>query len=88
MSPSIGGDRDVVEQAEAHRVVPAGVMSRRSHRAEAGAGLAAHQRPHHFAGAAGGVQRRLVGGLADERVRVDLAASSGAQVPDPHGWRK
>ena len=70
----LGGDRDVVEEAEAHRPPRFGVVAGGAQRAEADPVLAAQQRPRHRAGASGGVQGGPVGGLADEGVGVDGAA--------------
>ena len=78
----LGGDRDVVEQAEAHRAAWPGVMPRRAHGAETAAVLAGEQCPHHRTGAPGGVQRRSIGGLADVGVGIDLAAAAQAQLAD------
>ena len=64
-SPEARADGHVVEEAEAHRPPPLGVMARRSHGAERGGGLAAHHEvdaEHHRTG---GVPR---GG---QRVRVE-----------------
>ena len=78
----LGRDRDVVEQTEAHRAIRFGMMPGGSHPAETEPRLASHQCPSHLAGAAGGVQRRAVRGLPDERVRVDRAATGQRQLLD------
>ena len=78
----LGRDRDVVEEAEAHRPRRFGVVAGGAHGAEADPVLAAEQRPGHRAGAAGGVQGRAVGGLADEGVGVDRAAAGEAELAD------
>ena len=76
------GDGDVVEQAEAHRTIRFGVVAGRAQRREAGARFAGEQRARQLAGAAGGVQRRAVGGLADVGVRVDRAAAARGELLD------
>ena len=56
----LGGDRDVVEEAEAHRPGRFGVVPRRTHTTERDVGFVLHQCPRHLARATGGVQRRAV----------------------------
>jgi hypothetical protein len=63
----LGCDRDVVEQAEPHRTVLAGMVARRAQRAEAGAALIGDQMPDHRARASRRVDRGLVRGRADDR---------------------
>ena len=71
----LGGDGDVVEQAEAHRPVGERMMARRAHGAEPPVVLAGEQRAGHRAGAAHRVQGRVIGRFTDERVGIDLAAA-------------
>ncbi len=78
-----GRDGDVVEQAEAHRARPLGVVAGRAHGAEARLRFAREQRPRP---ARRRRPRHAVAALkeasADERVGVDRPAPGGAQLPD------
>jgi hypothetical protein len=58
------------------------VVAGRSRGAEAERGLPRQQRPDHLTGAAGRVQRRAEGGLADDGVEVDRSAAGGGQPLD------
>ena len=76
-------ERDVVEQAEAHRAIGLGVVPGGSHAAEPEHSLAGQQRPCHLTGAAGGVQCGAVGGLADVGVGIDRTSPRQRELPDP-----
>ena len=54
------GDRDVVEQAEAHRAIPLGVVPRGSHGTEGSANLPIHHRVHRCQSCSCGRERRMV----------------------------
>ena len=73
-------DRDVVEQAEAHRPPRFGVVAGRAQPAEREAVLAGEQPLRRARGGAGPAQRRLPGGFADERVGVEGAAAGRAEA--------
>ena len=75
------GDRDRVEQAEAHRARPLGVMPGRPVRAERAA-RAVEDRVDRRARAAGRVQRGHVGALRHRGVEVDRAAARLGELAD------
>jgi hypothetical protein len=77
-----GGDGDVVEEAESHRLRAFGVVPGRPHAAEAHLRIAPRQRVDHRARAPGGVQGGAERGFADERVGIDRPASRFAQLAD------
>jgi hypothetical protein len=77
-----GRDRDVVEEAEAHRARRLRVVACRTHAAEAGVGLAGQQQADHLDRTARGVQRGVERRFADVGVRVDRAAALPAQRRD------
>jgi hypothetical protein len=79
----LGGDRDVVEEAEAHRPVRLGVVAGRPAGAEGDRGVAGEEPADHLAGAPGRVKGGAVGGLAGVGVGVDRAAAGGAEPADP-----
>ena len=75
-----GRDRDVVEQAEAHRGLRGGVVAGRAYRAEGrlrGAGKHGIDRGHRRAGRA---QRRFGGGRRQHRVRIQSHALVRARL--------
>ena len=78
----LGGDRDVVEEAEAHRALGLGVMPGRADGAEGDRGLAGQQGAHHRAGSAGRVLGRAEGLRDHRRVRVERPPAAGAQLGD------
>ena len=66
-----GADRDVVEQAEAHRAVALGVVARRAHGAEGGAAFAAHDEVGREHDRARGMARRGQRVRVHRRVRIE-----------------
>jgi hypothetical protein len=78
-----GGDRDVVEQAEAHRAIGLSVMARGPQAAEGEAGLVIQQPVGGHDCAAGRVQGRVPGTLTRHGVQVDQATTGGGEALDP-----
>ena len=77
-----GGHGDVVEQAEAHRVVDHRVVARRADQAQALGVFAADQPLDGVAHAAGRHQGHVVAGRADDRVGLDVAAARLGKGPN------
>ena len=75
-------ERDVVEQAEAHRARRQRVMSRRAMGAERVRRRAVEQQVDHPHRPAGGMQRRLERLRADDRVGVEMTAACSARPLD------
>ena len=69
------GDGDVVEEAEAHRLVARRVMAGRAHRAERVGDVAVDDRVGGGDGGAGGAQHRVQGAGRSDRVGVERAAA-------------
>ena len=84
----LGRDRDVVEQTEPHRLFAPGMVPGGPKPTERCLGVAAQERADHRAGAAGGVQRRRVGRLSDERVLVELTAAAQRHPTDESDERR
>jgi hypothetical protein len=81
----LGGDRDVVEQAEPHRQVALGVMPRGADGTKRRARGPLDQRSHHLARCARRMERGAVGRLAYERVCIDPSTAAGAELGNgPH----
>ncbi len=80
-----GGDGDVGEQAEAHRLARRGVMAWRANGAEGGRrpGLAALQRLDRRQAGTGGERRGRPRSGADARVGVDATSTSGDERLEP-----
>src|SRR5215212_3801043 len=76
-----GGDRDVVEQAEAHRPVPLRVVTRRSQAAE-GESAVNEQALGRVGRAAGGMKRSVPGPGAGHGVEVDHPAATRRELLD------
>ncbi len=72
-----GADRDVVEQAEAHRAVALGVVTRRADRAEGAAALAARDQVGREDQRARRMQRGRQRMRAHRRVRIDVVEARG-----------
>ncbi len=65
------GDRDIVDEAETHGRLRAGVMARRPRRDERRIGVPAHDRVHGGDGPARGAPDRLHGFRAHDRIAVE-----------------
>ena len=73
------GDRDVVDQAEAHRVGRFGVMAGRPDRAERGGARAGFERLDGRQAGSGGEERRVPGSRRSRGVGVERATTPGAE---------
>ena len=76
----LGADRDVVEKAEAHRAVVAGMVAGRAHRAEGVFEFARDDRVGGRQHRAGGTQRRVPGVRVHQGVGVDLGIAAAARL--------
>ena len=74
-----GGDRDVVQQAEAHRVAGLGVVAGRPHRAERGVAVAPFERLDRRESGPGGEDRRVPRRRGRRGVAIEGAAAAPAE---------
>ena len=80
-------DRDIIKQAEPHRLTRQRMMPRGAHRTERSLRGAGDEFADHRARTTGRVQCRLIGRLTNERVGVELTAATQRQPtnePDMH----
>ena len=82
------GDRDIVEQAEAHRAVRSRVMAGRANRAERIVELAGHHRIDGSHGGTGRTQRRLPAVLVQQGIGIDGVIATGTGQGIAHGRQR
>jgi hypothetical protein len=75
-------DRDVSEQAEAHRAIAQRVVARRAHGAERAKGSALDRHIHGVQHASGARRGGVPGALARHRVWIELSASRLREIAD------